>query len=60
MRYNRERDIANYIGEIEFLTKQEWEKELGILFSDMTGEDGKLIKKPDPKSQGLVKFLIVQ
>lgn len=37
MRFRKATNIANFIG--EFLTRQEWEKELEILFNDMTGED---------------------
>ena len=36
---------AKYIGHIEFLEKEEWEKELNLLFSDLKGEDGKINKK---------------
>ena len=52
MRFNNEPDKGKYVGEIEFLTKEEWFGELEALYSDILGEDGKIVKKPDPKSQG--------
>jgi Fe-S cluster assembly ATPase SufC len=51
MRHSRQTDTHKYIGEVEFLTREEWNKELDILISDMKAEDGRMIKKPDPRSQ---------
>eukprot|EP01114_Cavostelium_apophysatum_P012584 TRINITY_DN2852_c0_g1_i1.p1 TRINITY_DN2852_c0_g1~~TRINITY_DN2852_c0_g1_i1.p1 ORF type:complete len:1432 (-),score=454.04 TRINITY_DN2852_c0_g1_i1:258-4553(-) len=50
LRHNKEPQKGKYIGEIEFLKKEEWDKELDILFTDLKTEEGKIIKKPDPKS----------
>ncbi len=62
MRYLKATDAHKYVGEVEFLTREEWNKELDILISDMKAEDGRLIKKPDPRSQAgiaLAKIKVV-
>lgn len=40
------------VAAVEFLSKEEWKKELEVLFNDMRGEDGVMVKKHDPRSGG--------
>ena len=40
------------IASVEFLSREEWTRELEVLFNDMRGEDGVMVKRPDPRSGG--------
>ena len=50
MRLNKDLSSFKYVGEVEFLSREEWNKELEILFKDLQEENGSLTKKPDPRS----------
>eukprot|EP00961_Rhodomonas_salina_P154810 2085243-Rhodomonas_salina.1 len=49
--HNKESTGPNYVGEAEFVTGEEWMKELDTLVDDLTQQDGRcIIMEPDSKA----------
>eukprot|EP00976_Prorocentrum_cordatum_P089343 1187678-Prorocentrum_minimum.AAC.7 len=40
--YNEDPSGSPYTGEVEFVSPEEWEKELDLLFDDLTQQDGRV------------------
>jgi GTPase SAR1 family protein len=49
--YNKDENGDPYAGEVEFVTRQEWEKEFDDLIDDMKQQDGSVsLREPDQKA----------
>jgi|AntRauMFilla1563_2_1112583.scaffolds.fasta_scaffold107867_1 hypothetical protein len=55
--YNEDPNGSPYTGEVEFVSVAEWEKELDLLFDDLTMQDGRaILNVSDPEAHNYVSW----